>query len=529
MSPTTLHPPSHRAARRSKVIATCAALTVSLSALITGATLGPAPRAQAAGCSTSDIAQGKPALASTNERADLLAPNAFDGDPATRWASAFTDAEWLRVDLQSPQPICGVDLQWEAAYASGYEIQVSNDASTWTRVYSTTTGHGGTENLTLTGNGRYLRMLGTKRATGYGYSLFSMKVHTSDGSTPTPTTSPTTSPSPSPTPSSSPSPTTPPVTLPTSDTPSFGPNVTIFDPTSTNAQSALDAAFNNQLRTSTAQFGDQRHTFLFKPGSYNAYANLGFYTTLAGLGKNPDDVTITRNINVDSGWNLGDERNATQNFWRGVENLSVAPEGGTTRWAVSQAAPMRRVHIRGNLTMGPSNQDYGQGYSSGGYIADTRVDGVTSSGSQQQFYLRNSALGSWQGGNWNMVFSGVTGAPPADVSHTVLPTTPVAREKPYLYIEADGKYRVFVPSLTTNDSGATWPNSPGTSVPLSQFYVARPGDSAARINTALAQGLNLFFTPGTYNLDQTIEVKRAGTLVYGLGFRRWCPRRGGRR
>ena len=308
--------------------------------------------------------------------------------------------------------------------------------------------------------------------------------------------------------------------LPTSNTPDFGPNVVVFDPSSPDVQARVDEAFYRHLLApdEVGQFGDQRYTFLFEPGAYDVFANIGYYTTLAGLGRNPDDVTITRNINVDAGWNLGDEANATQNFWRSVENLSVAPESGLTRWAPSQAAPMRRVHIKGALTMGPSNQDFGQGWSSGGYIADSRVDGEVTSGSQQQWYTRSSDLGSWLGGNWNMVFSGVNGAPPADAVHPVLPTTPITREKPYLYIEESGDYRVFVPDLQRDAVGATWPDTPGTSVPLDRFYVTRPGDSAATMNRALEQGLNLFLTPGVYELSETVNVTRPGTIVFGLGY-----------
>jgi len=315
-------------------------------------------------------------------------------------------------------------------------------------------------------------------------------------------------------------------TIPTSDTPDFGPNVTIFDPSTPAAtiQSALDAAFNSELLSATAQFGSQRFAFLFKPGSYNATARLGFYESVQGLGLNPDAVTLNGNVTVDSGWNLGDTANATQNFWRSLENIAVVPAGGTTVWAVSQAAPMRRVHIVGNLHMGPSNQGNGQGYSSGGYIADSRIDGIVSTGSQQQWYTRDSNVGVWYDGVWNTVFSGVVNAPaqsfpsPPD---TTLATTPVAREKPYLYIDASGKYRVFVPALRSNSAGATWSSgtsTPGSSIPMSQFYVARPGDSAATINAALAAGLNLFFTPGVYTLEQTINVTRADTVVLGLGF-----------
>ena len=272
-------------------------------------------------------------------------------------------------------------------------------------------------------------------------------------------------------------------TIPTSDTPNFGPNVQIFDPSMPAAtiQSALDTAFNSELLSPTAQFGSQRFAFLFKPGTYSATAKLGFYESVQGLGQNPGDVQINGNVTVDSGWNYGDTTNATQNFWRSVENLAIVPTGGTTVWAVSQAAPMRRVHIIGNLHMGPSNQGNGQGYSSGGYIADSRVDSIVSTGSQQQWYTRDSNVGVWYDGVWNTVFSGVVGAPaqsfPAPPDTTVA-TTPVSREKPYLYLDSTGKYRVFVPSLRTNSSGATWnvgTATPGTSIPMSQFYVAKPG------------------------------------------------------
>lgn len=325
--------------------------------------------------------------------------------------------------------------------------------------------------------------------------------------------------------------TTPP---PTSDTPDFGPNVTIFDPATPVAtiQSKLDSAFNSQLLSPSAQFGAQRYAFLFKPGRYNGvYANLGFYTSIVGLGQNPDDVTLQGSINVDSGWNYGDTTNATQNFWRSAENVALIPAGGTNRWAVSQAAPMRRIHIIGNLHLAPSNQGDGQGYSSGGYLADSKVDGSVSSGSQQQWYTRDSNIGVWYDGVWNMVFSGVVGAPAQSFPkppYTTLGTTPVSREKPYLYIDSAGKYRVFVPALRTNASGASWVNgaTPGTSLPMSQFFVAKPSDSTAAINAALAQGLNLFLTPGTYHLSETIKVTRANTVVLGIGFPTLVPDNG---
>jgi hypothetical protein len=493
MTPPTLTPPRQRFRRRGQVVlsaALAAALGITVASVASTASAADIP-----------LSQGKPATASSVESAAFPASNAVDGSTGTRWSSTFADPQWLQVDLGSTQTISQVVLNWEAAYASAFTIQTSPNGSTWTNISPVTTGQAGVQTLNVTGSGRYVRMNGTTRATPYGYSLWEFQVFGS-GTTPT---------------------------LPTSDTPDFGPNVRIFEPGTAAAtiQSAVDSAFNAQLRSPTAQFGTQRHVFLFKPGTYGrVWANVGFYTTVAGLGLNPDDVTINGAVNVDSGWNYGDEKNATQNFWRSMENLSIVPEGGTNRWAVSQAAPMRRVHIKGNLTLAPSNQDNGQGYSSGGYLADSVVDGVVSSGSQQQWYTRDSRISRWDGGVWNMVYSGVQGAPAnafPNPPHTTLATTPVTREKPYLYVDGAGLYRVFVPALRRNSAGATWPNAAGSSIPMREFYVAKPGDTAARINQALAQGLNLFFTPGTYSLNDTIRVTRANTVVTGIGFPTLIP------
>ncbi|WP_449701857.1 galactose-binding domain-containing protein [Actinoplanes sichuanensis] len=467
------------------------------------ATLGVTVASVTGTASAADLplSQGKPATASSVESAAFPASNAVDGNTGTRWSSTFADPQWLQVDLGSTQSISQVVLNWEAAYASAFTIQTSANGTSWTNISPVTAGQAGVQTLNVTGSGRYVRMSGTTRATPYGYSLWEFQVFGA-GTTPT---------------------------IPTSDTPDFGSNVRIFEAgtAASTIQSAVDSAFNAQLRSPTAQFGSQRHVFLFKPGTYGrVWANVGFYTTVAGLGLNPDDVTINGAVNVDSGWNYGDEKNATQNFWRSMENLSIVPEGGTNRWAVSQAAPMRRVHIKGNLTLAPSNQDNGQGYSSGGYLADSIVDGVVSSGSQQQWYTRDSRIARWDGGVWNMVYSGVQGAPAnafPNPPHTTLATTPVTREKPYLYVDGAGLYRVFVPALRRNSAGATWPNAAGTSIPMREFYVAKPGDTAARINQALAQGLNLFFTPGTYTLNDTIRVTRANTVVTGIGFPTLIP------
>ncbi|MFJ3304089.1 coagulation factor 5/8 type domain-containing protein [Streptomyces sp. NPDC086549] len=301
----------------------------------------------------------------------------------------------------------------------------------------------------------------------------------------------------------------------------LGPNVLVFDPSTPDIQARLDEVFRQQ---ESAQFGTGRYALLFRPGTYHGLnAQLGFYTSIAGLGLSPDDTTINGDVTVDAGWFNG---NATQNFWRSAENLALVPANGTNRWAVAQAAPFRRMHVRGGLNLSPT----GYGWASGGYIADSRIDGQVGPYSQQQWYTRDSAVGSWLNGVWNMVFSGVEGAPAQSFPnppYTTLDTTPVSREKPFLHVSGS-EFRVFLPEKRTNARGTTWGNGTprGTSLPLSQFYVARPGVTAATLNQALAQGLHLLLTPGIYHVDRPIQVNRPGTVVLGLGYATIVPDNG---
>nr|WP_202454706.1 coagulation factor 5/8 type domain-containing protein [Streptomyces sp. SID8367] len=298
----------------------------------------------------------------------------------------------------------------------------------------------------------------------------------------------------------------------------LGPNVIVFDPATPGIQAKLDEIFKQQ---ESAQFGTGRYALLFKPGTYSGLnAQLGFYTSISGLGLSPDDTTINGDVTVDAGWFDG---NATQNFWRSAENLALVPVSGTNRWAVAQAAPFRRMHVRGDLNLSPD----GYGWASGGYIADSRIDGSVGPYSQQQWYTRDSSVGGWLNAVWNMVFSGVEGAPAQSFPnppYTTLDTTPVSREKPFLYLDG-ADYKVFLPEKRTNARGTTWGSGTprGTSVPLTEFYVAQPGDGAATLNAALDQGLHLLLTPGVYHLDAPIEVKRAGTVVLGLGYATLIP------
>jgi hypothetical protein len=181
------------------------------------------------------------------------------------------------------------------------------------------------------------------------------------------------------------------------------------------------------------------------------------------------------------------------------------------------------------------------GWSSGGFLADCKIDGQVNSGSQQQWLSRNAEWGKWTGGSWNMVFVG-TVKPPEGTwpksPYTVIDKTPLVREKPYLVIDDGGRYSVMVPSLQTGGTrGTSWsamaagletpPKPSGTALPIEQFHVAHPDkDTAASINAALASGKHLLLTPGVYHLDAAVRVTRPGTVVLGLGYPTLVPDKG---
>ena len=138
---------------------------------------------KAAACDSANAALNRPATASSTEAPGTPASAAVDGNTGTRWSSAFSDPQWLQVDLGSSQQICQVVLTWEVAYATAFQLQTSANGTDWTTIYTTTTGTGGTQTLNVSGTGRYLRMYGTQRATPYGYSLWEFAVHTEGGGT----------------------------------------------------------------------------------------------------------------------------------------------------------------------------------------------------------------------------------------------------------------------------------------------------------------------------------------------------------
>lgn len=303
----------------------------------------------------------------------------------------------------------------------------------------------------------------------------------------------------------------------------FGDSTYIFSETDDpdKVSEVINEIYADQRGSDNGQFAETRAAIYFKPGTYEVKVNEGYYTSVSGLGLLPTDTDIA-DFNVDadivggadeSGWI---NYNATCNFWRSVENIKINDD---VRWAVSQATSMRRVKIDGDLAL-----HHNGGWSSGGFLADSVITGVVDSGSQQQWLSRNDEWYSWSGVNFNMVFVGTEGNIPEsnwpDSRVTDISTTPAVREKPFLVFE-DGDYGVYVPDLRENSTGVSWMNGEtgGEIIPLSEFYVARADkDNAESINAALAEGKNIFFTAGIYEMDAPIVVNRAGTIVMGSGY-----------
>jgi hypothetical protein len=430
-----------------------------------------------------------------------------NGTSAQVWQLVATDSGYYKVLTQNATAQGWDVTGGTTATADGVKIQLWANGGATNQQFQTVTEGGGYYHLIARNSGKCVDVPSAStadavqldQATCNGSATQSYLITSTSVSTPTPTATATATP------------------IGTGAPVDFGANVSVFDSSmsASTIQSKIDSVFNQQQ---SAQFGTGRYALLFKPGTYNVSVNVGFYTHVAGLGLLPDDVVINGAVHSSAAWFGG---NATLNFWRAAENMSVTPTSGTDTWTVSQASPYRRMHVRGALNLadgGPPD------WSSGGFISDAKIDGQVNSLTQQQWFSRNSQFGSWTGSNWNMVFVGVAGAPAQSFPNppnTTVGSAPVVREKPFLYVDASGNYQVFVPALRTSASGTTWGSgsAAGTSIPISQFYIAKAGtDTAATMNNALAAGKNLIITPGTYQLNDALHVSNANTVVLGLGF-----------
>ena len=333
---------------------------------------------------------------------------------------------------------------------------------------------------------------------------------------------------------------------------------------------------NNVLERS--QFSENRYAIYYKPGDYTTTDSIpvGFYTHIGGLGRTPYDVRLNnievpayldgRPDNPGGYWvDGGDWRNATCNFWRSAENISVVGVGEASvsllvtdgisqnwkpnafNWSVSQAAPLRRIHSTRDVSY-----DWSFGWASGGFTADSYFEGNAGTPSGQQYFTRNSViLGSASGTSLNNFFIGVesddipnaeTGVPlingngysnwsiPTDSLAqqvtTSITSTPIIKEKPFLFLDDDGEYKVFVPALRENAIGTSWGENDigaGEIVSIDEFYIAKETDTSDIINNQLNNGKNVFFTPGVYRADEVIEVNNPNTIVLGTGMASIIP------
>jgi len=295
----------------------------------------------------------------------------------------------------------------------------------------------------------------------------------------------------------------------------FGENVFVFEPEMNmkEIQTILDTIYNRQA-TKKSEFNKNRYAIFFKPGTYTLDVKVGYYMQVYGLGESPEDVVIIGAVRSKSTSKQG---HVLSNFWRSVENLTVVPTIDSANiWGVSQAAPLRRVHIKGNLQL------HDGGYASGGFIADSKIDGIVYSGQQQQWFSRNTNWEKWVGGAWNMMFMGVQNAPTGnwpEKPYTVINETPFVREKPYLIYDEQG-YGIKIPKIRQNSVGSGWVNNikDDKTLRLKDFYLVNSNiDNSESINVALKKGKNLLFTPGIYSIDKSLKITRPGTLIIGIG------------
>jgi hypothetical protein len=324
----------------------------------------------------------------------------------------------------------------------------------------------------------------------------------------------------------------------------FGSNVYVFSPTDdmTKIRTTINTIHDQMLHD---EFSSKRYAFYFKPGDYTQAGlfNIAYYTHIGGLGKLPTDVRLS---NVYTPAPLANN-NATCTFWRSAENFTVA--GKSTgdlntwfQWAVSQAAPLRRI----NSERRAHYQWWYDGWCSGGFTGDCNFKDRAGSWSQQQWYFRNSyvELGSkdYSMGGWNLCYQGVEfGTSVNMTSHSDnwttsggawnnvsrVDKTPIIREKPFLFFGDDGRYKVFKPALRYDSKGTSWkPGNMGAGETfdlLNEFYVVKPGTSATTMNEQLEAGRHLFITPGMYELSEPLLVKRANTIILGTGYATLIP------
>ncbi|CAK8999861.1 3-beta-glucosidase) (Laminarinase) (SacteLam55A) [Durusdinium trenchii] len=275
---------------------------------------------------------------------------------------------------------------------------------------------------------------------------------------------------------------------------------------------------------STGHYSSERKALLFKPGSYDVEVEVGYYVQVLGLGRHPKDVSFTSRRGVFSP-PMGEspDPGSLDNFWRSAENFHQASSEGML-WAVSQACPLRRVHVDRNLSLFAP-----KAWASGGFLADVQVDGYTRLGGQQQWIMRNANIStpsaSILGGQWNIVLVGCTGTPPetlpsngAHVALTNVALTPTVAEKPFISVDSAGLFSLEIPIFRVLSVGPSFAEQEMTSsVPFSEVYLARSSDLTSLIQAKLDLGLHVVLSPGIYNLTAPLTLSTADQVLLGIG------------
>lgn len=324
----------------------------------------------------------------------------------------------------------------------------------------------------------------------------------------------------------------------------FGPNMYIFSPEDDMdmIRSTINTIHDQMLHD---EFSSRRFAFYFKPGDYTnaGLLNIGYYTHIGGLGGLPYDVRLS---NVFTPAPLPNN-NATCTFWRSAENFTVSGSSNHDmytwfQWAVSQAAPLRRVYSERRAHY----QWWYDGWCSGGFTGDCYFEDRAGSWSQQQWYFRNSyvELGSkdYSAGGWNLSYQGVEFGSTVNMANhsdnwttsggawnnvSRIDKTPIIREKPFLFIGENNRYKVFKPALRMDSKGVSWKRGDmgeGEILDLlDEFYIVKPGTSAVMMNEQLESGKHLFITPGIYELSEPLFVNNPNTIILGTGYATLIP------
>jgi hypothetical protein len=284
-----------------------------------------------------------------------------------------------------------------------------------------------------------------------------------------------------------------------------------------------------QTFTCDHHFSSRRWALLFAPGTYSGIdLEIGYYVQIAGLGTSPDQVQF---VDCDKGPHVPalnrhlrhDQGTCLDTFWRSAENFASHATQGM-KWAVSQAAPLRRVHVGKDLYL----HDHGA-YASGGHVANAKIDGHVYAGGQQQYLMRNVEFQAGaSGGAWGMVHVGCTGQVPESStgnetapSITVIETPKIRIEKPYVALQNDGtrfELRVPLPLFQPETNvGPLFDGSMEEARDFTSVRVVRSDESPSRIQEALDEGKDVVLAAGIFYLDETLEMKTPNQVLLGLG------------